>query len=207
MNRIRLLLLLSFLLTGYNSIACDCVTRKWSVNRVYRDIENSDLIFIGNRISYTRAENFEDEEKYSFEVIEVFKGRIEPGDIIYGKIHSPCSGSPNVEGLWVVYARMDEDGLIDYDYTDCGASRSLSGDYLPIPLPLLATEDYIIEKTSRTLPLFLRDWHNGYIILQNFKIRNQSTEMPDSDSQENSVLIYIAIGLAFTALVVALLKK
>ncbi|RDV12577.1 hypothetical protein DXT99_22700 [Pontibacter diazotrophicus] len=204
MNRISLLVLLLLLFFGYSSNACNCVTRKWSVRRVNIDIDNSDLIFIGDRISYKKLDNYE--EKYSFKVLEAFKGNIEPGDTIHGKTHDSCSGSPHIEGLWVVYARVKEEGLIDYSYPGCGASRSLIVPDVPLPPPTNFEED-LKKSQTEALPAFLRDWHNEYIILQNFKNKKQSTKVDNDDSERYGILVYVAFGLALAALIVALVKK
>ncbi|MER2995915.1 hypothetical protein [Pontibacter populi] len=203
MNKLGCLILLVLLCCSHNSYACDCPTRKWSVKSVHNAIEYSDIIFIGERVINTRDENFE--EKYSFKIIEAIKGNIKAGEIIHGKTHNSCSGSPNTKGLWIIYATLEDDGLIDYAYTGCGASRSLSGPYVPVPAPHLDNYEYYKEQTAKLYPEYLKEWQNEYILLQSFK--NQHAEAAIGNKLNNRFLTYIAIITAIIALVIAILKK
>jgi hypothetical protein len=164
MSKLSLPFILVLLCLSYSSFACDCNTRKWSVKSVNSAIEYSDVVFIGERTTYLRDENFE--ESYSFRVVEAIKGNIKAGEIVNGSTHNNCSGSPNVEGLWIIYATLENDGLIDFDYTGCGASRSLSGPYIPVPAPHLDNEEYYKEQSTKLYPEYLRDWQNEYIITE-----------------------------------------
>jgi hypothetical protein len=184
--------------------------QKWSVERVYREVEESDIVFIGNRITYNRKDNFE--EEFSFRVVDPIKGNIALGDTVFGTTPHGCSGSPHVEGLWVVYATVEEDGLISYDNEDCSLSRSLSVPYLA-PFKLDSVTSYatytkvIEERRTEELPLFLLNWQNEYVILQSLRIQEQPTEDSGNSQEGSRILSYIAVGLALVALVVALLIK
>jgi hypothetical protein len=200
MKKTGFLILLMIQLYSYRSFACECLLKGWSVEMVDVDIKHSDLVFIGNRISYSRE--YPTIGDYSLKVTEVFKGNIKEGDTINGKAFSGCSTGPYVEGLWIVYATQEEGGLIDMD--GCGLSRSLHEPEVPLPAPTNFDEE-LKKKQTAALPAFLRDWHNEYILLQNYKSRTLATE--SEGKEDSTTLVYIAIGLALAALVVSLWKK
>jgi hypothetical protein len=199
MKKMSFLILLLIQLYSYRSFACECLQNGWSVERVKANIKHSDLIFIGNRISY--SQEYPTIGEYSFKVIEVFKGNINEGDIVSGKTFG-CSTSPYVKGLWIVYATQKKGGLIDMD--GCGLSKSLSEPEVPLPPPDSFDKE-LQERKFEAFPAFLREWHNEYILLQNFKSRTLTNE--GIVKKDNTTLVYIAIILALAALAVSLWKK
>jgi hypothetical protein len=204
---LKLLIIVGAVLSGYNSYACICgrEAREWSIETVKLNIDRSDLIFIGNLVNT-------EGNKYSFEVVEVFKGEI-ASDTIHGEALDGCSITPYIDGLWVIYTHMDERGM--FDLTFCNLSRSLItlSPGLPPPGIEKAGEKYNTSWSGKELPVALQDWMQEYAMLVSLK-----KEQVESESQEKTVveennvsssglLTYVAIVLALVALLVALLKK
>jgi hypothetical protein len=109
-----------------NIFACDCTPKLDKVNRE-ESYKYSRLVFLGE----FRKENL-DANSYSFEVLEVFKGDIRKSQIIRGRQHSSCSRSSFVDGLWLVYATVEDDSLIDISI--CGASRGINMPFISPPI-------------------------------------------------------------------------
>jgi len=118
--------MLIILLIGFisNSFACDCYKLNWAnwdEQAVVDNINQSELIFIGNLISSTT-------ESYKFKVIEVFKGEIKKGDIIDGFYPTSCSGRPHPKRNkeWIFYGfYINFEGDYILNFSTCGLTRSL----------------------------------------------------------------------------------
>ncbi|MHA6247274.1 hypothetical protein ACXYMU_05000 [Pontibacter sp. CAU 1760] len=157
---IKCLILILPLICSYNALACICSSSEWNIERVYDNIKQSDLIFIGDVIS-------ENGNSYAFRVVEVFKGEIK-ADTVFGEAREGCSMTPYIDGLWVIYTDVDEKGIIDFDV--CSLSRSLTT-FSPLPpYPDSAiTESLYTSIRGKSLPLAMRDWVNEYTLLLNLK--------------------------------------
>ncbi|HEY4651631.1 MAG TPA: hypothetical protein VIG72_09460 [Pontibacter sp.] len=202
----RLALVVGVALFSHSSFACNCVPfigENWKAEKVYKNIETSGLVFIGDVISHN-------DSTYSIKVLDLIKG--EAGtDTLSGYNYPTSSCSKSVtEGLWIIYTSLDESGRIP-EIDGCSISRNLSNpefSYVP-PLPGKHLDSLQLEELKETqaqeqLPLHLKSWMNEYAILAAY--RNQAN---DSEKEEsgNKTLTYVALGLAVIALLLGLLKK
>jgi len=193
--------------SGHSSFACICGkdAKAWSVETVKRNIERSDLIFIGNLLS-------SEGDKYSFEVIEVFKGEV-ASDTIHGEAIEGCSITPYIDGLWIIYDRVEErEGMIDLTF--CNLSRSLITLSKGIPPPGIEKADKGVDITwDKDLSVALRDWAQEYAMLVSLKneqpvaVPQEEITTEEKNASSSGLLTYVAIGLALIALLVALIKK
>ena len=193
-------------LFSHYSFACECppyLGENWKADRVYQTLGGSSFVFIGDVINHN-------DSTYTIKILDVIKGEAEADTLIgYNHLTNSCSKYVT-EGLWVIYTHLDENGRIP-EVDGCSISRSLSNpelSYVP-PLPgkqldSLKFEELIETQKQEQLPLHLKSWINEYAILAAYKNKSQVSGKEDSS---NSVLTYVAIGLALMALLVALLKK
>lgn len=202
----RFTLVVGAALFSHSSFACDCVPftgENWKAEKVYKNIETSSLVFIGDVISHN-------DSTYSIKVLDLIKGETAT-DTLTGYNYQTSSCSKFVtEGLWVIYTRLDESGRIP-EIDGCSISRNLShpeSSYVP-PFPgkhldSLQLEELIETQANKQLPLHLKSWMNEYAILAAY--RNQANKSEKEESGNNT-LTYVALGLAIIALLVGVLKK
>lgn len=98
--------------------ACECVEFAYSGKHVRQFFNWYDKVFIGNLI-----EN--NEGVYKFEVIKGFKN-CEFRDTLWGKYNNSCSITPSEEGLWIVYASIQDSSINEIDIDACNSTRSLN---------------------------------------------------------------------------------
>lgn len=202
----RLIFVFGATLFGHSSFACDCVPftgKNWKAERVYKTIEASSLVFIGEVVNH-------DDSTYSIKVLDLIKGETGTDTLIgYNYPTSSCSKSIT-EGLWIMYTNLDEVGRIP-EIDGCSISRSLSNPdftYVP-PLPGIYLDSLQLDKLIETqaqeqLPLHLKSWMYEYTILAAHRNQAKTSEKEES---RNNALTYIALGLAIIALLVGLLKN
>lgn len=107
--------------------ACDC-SRIVNLDEARKAaFEDANLVFVGRVMSI--GENFDytyqgwfNNKIFEIEVTESFKGT-ETGTVLKGHALTSCSGHPD-EGTWLIYANIDENGLIMF--STCGLSRSFN---------------------------------------------------------------------------------
>lgn len=189
------------------AFACDCspiYLSRWKAERVREYVNNSELVFIGEAFTGENA-------KYGIKVLDVFKGDITPGTVLYGVSQSSCSQSAG-EGIWIVYTSVLPDGLIDLEL--CSLTRSITDPYLFTPPPLPPPElginydslmDEVNDHRQEELGVFLKNWSAEYAMLVAY--RNNSAKSIAEQEDKSGYLTYIAVGLALIALIVALLRK
>lgn len=117
MKKVKLLAsVLLFIIGLKQAIACDCKNLCPLENLRNVSYENADLVFLGELIQSDFHQN-----TYTFRIIEGFKGEFESTTISGGYFNS-CSVFPEDRGQWIVYAQMQDDGMINL--SQCSASRS-----------------------------------------------------------------------------------
>jgi hypothetical protein len=82
----------------------------------------SDVIFIGELAGREKGH-------YFLQVLHVFKGDLDKGQIVRGDELTSCSGWPtgNVKSSWVFYGNYEVSGAkARMDYSQCGPTRNLS---------------------------------------------------------------------------------
>lgn len=189
------------------AFACECYPiylSRWKAERVREHINNSELVFIGEAFTVENA-------KYGIKVLDVFKGDITPGTVLYGMPQSSCSQSAG-EGIWIVYTSVLPNGRIDLEL--CSLTRNITNPYLftppPPPPPELGINyDSLMGKVDdhrqEELGVFLRNWSAEYAMLVAYRNNNANSIAEQED--KSSYLTYIAVALALIALTVALLRK
>lgn len=171
------------------AIACDCppIERDTLVSQ---GLKNYDVVFLGE---VTRTKN----DSYSLRILEIFKGEYS-GNIINGKIFNNCSIKPNT-GLWIVYANIRENSLIDISL--CSSSFSLN-ETLSVPELIdnhadLDRKD--INKLNERLNK-LEDWNYSLIKLRALK----SVETNDLVLLKYSLIFLFVLVLG---LILVMIKK
>jgi hypothetical protein len=154
----RLLFISLILLNCSDLFACDCRSRTLKEAQS-ESINNSPLIFVGDVL-------FSDQEKqtYDIEIVEVFKGEVKT-KIIKGKLMDSCSRLPD-KGLWIIYAKSFENGVIEFDI--CGLSRSFEN-----PHNLVWATDYEIPPPPTTE----YDKDSKYSIQANINFQKEMTTL------------------------------
>jgi len=106
---------------------CGYFWTKWNENKAIKYINDTDIIFTGNLITFT-------DDCYEFKVIKVYKGEAKKNDIIDGYYKTSCSGYPNIKGKWIFYGNYDDtnnDGNLILDYHQCGPTKNIDFDNNP----------------------------------------------------------------------------
>lgn len=120
--KMRHLLILILFVSSCSSSACDCAAIKDLKGVQNQQYDSSDLVFVG-RVSQPSVDG-----SFGFEVIELFKGNSSLKSV-KGVCDNFCCYSPSDIGvLWLVYATVDEKGIIRMD--GCGISRSFDEPFL-----------------------------------------------------------------------------
>ncbi|PRY05335.1 hypothetical protein CLV24_13015 [Pontibacter ummariensis] len=202
-----LVLVVGVTLSNHSVFACACVPfigKNWKAERVYKNIKESSLVFVGDVISLS-------DSTYTVKVLDVIKGEAGAATLVgYNYPTSSCSKSVT-EGMWIIYTSLNENGYIP-EIDGCSISRNLSNpefSYVP-PLPSehldsLQIEELVETQEQEQLPLHLKSWMNEYAILTAY--RNQTKASETEEESGNNQLTYVALGVALIALLVALLKK
>jgi len=118
----RTIIIIFLLFQIQSAIGCDCVKIKDLATNQKESFLYSELIFIGELL---KSNN---DGSYEFQIIELLKGK-HPDRNVIGKYHSSCSVIPKMtDEIWIVYADLDENGIIDIH--ECGLSRSFDFPFL-----------------------------------------------------------------------------
>ncbi len=217
-SRIPILPLISLCLLLLPVVANACVCDKQKPLKEARiwNIEQSEVIFLGELIHYT-------DSTYRFKIVEAFKG-IDPSETyIDGDYNTSCSLIPNTEGQWLVYAR----GSQNIDISFCSLSRpksrptSMNAQELhivpPPPPPINPSESQLqalkvlrdsvaqamVQKRKKTEQLFSEE-----IKLLQEKFANSQPSSPNS-TDRGSLLWYVggAVLLFLTFCLRSYLRK
>lgn len=122
MNKKVYIFLLFLFLKFSNAIACECVAVADLKSKQLKDYTNSKLVFVG------KVTAIEDFGNYQFKILELFKGDIKES-FVSGEIKTLCSIRPKkLKEVWLVYANIDESGLIEM--IRCDLSRSFDSPYI-----------------------------------------------------------------------------
>lgn len=107
------------LLLSLNPIqACECVEFEYSGKQFRQFFNWYDKVFIGNLLENKNG-------VYKFEVIKGFKN-CEFRDTLWGKYNNSCSITPSEEGLWIVYASIQDSIKNEIDIDACNSTRNLN---------------------------------------------------------------------------------
>jgi len=123
MKKNNVIILVILLMTFNISYGCICglFWRKWDEKKAEDFINYTDIIFIGELVTYA-------DDCYEFKVIKPYKGNIKKDDIIDGYYKSTCSGYPEKKGKWIFYGQYDdlnENGNSLLDYSQCGPTKNI----------------------------------------------------------------------------------
>lgn len=122
MNRKVYILFLFLFLKFPNAIACECGPVGDLKSEQLKNYTDSKLVFIGKVTSFDNYGNYE------FKIIELLKGNLKDSHVT-GGIKNNCSLTPkNLKGVWLVYANIDDSGIIDM--VRCDLSRSFDSPYI-----------------------------------------------------------------------------
>lgn len=99
-------------------ICCTCVTGDTSKKEFDAEIDRSDVAVLCN---VSGIDNFM--FRFDLEVLEVFKGKLAPGDRIKGTFHLMCSPSISREGEWLIMGKWKGEQL---KVNTCGKSFYLN---------------------------------------------------------------------------------
>lgn len=114
--RLLLITILLFKLSSLN--ACECPEFEHTGKHVKRFFNSHGKVFIGNLIENKGG-------IYKFEVIKGFKN-CEFRDILWGKYNNSCSITPKENGLWIVYASIQDSTSNEIDIDGCNSTRNLN---------------------------------------------------------------------------------
>jgi hypothetical protein len=151
--------------------ACKCIP----IDRdscVIQGLRYSDIAFLGELLTADTINH-----AYSFKLIEVFKGSFKDS-IIKGRMINSCSLFPYQEGLWIVYANLQNDSLIDISSCSPTVSLRRTEGLIPPP-PVFISEkvdkEYLQWKISVLEKRLdgLSDWFYNLDKLRNYKKNNQ----------------------------------
>jgi hypothetical protein len=185
--------------------ACDCAIFKRD-SAVKVGLQYSDIIFYGDLIS-TDTINM----TYKFKILELYKGNFTK-DTIAGCVKTSCSIMPMINGLWIVYANLNEDSTIRISM--CGPSVPLqkTEGLVPPPPPPVLIGHY--DKTIEPLKVKIHILEQrvkglSYWIYDLEKLRTYKREHTIVNKAVNykSYLIFLLIGLNLALILIILIKR
>jgi hypothetical protein len=118
----KILTIIIFISFIPKSFACMCTVfwNEWNEQQTIETIEFSDVIFIGELKALA-------DDCYEFEIIKVFNGNLEKGNVVAGNYVTSCSAMPYGNGKYIIYGQyhtINEE--IIFDYSLCSPSRKIS---------------------------------------------------------------------------------
>ncbi|TRX37499.1 hypothetical protein [Flavobacterium restrictum] len=135
---------------------CDCPQLQRET-MVSKGLKNAEIVFYGELVKIDTVSR-----KYSFRIIELFKGDYK-SPIINGKsLNNNCEIFPFKKDLWIVYASFNKDNTISISYCLPSQTIEIPTGFLP-PIPLFTSSE---RRTTKI------DSLNNEI--DNLKIRNET---------------------------------
>ena len=137
-------------------------------NAVTFGLEHSDIVFLGELISTNLK------TQYSFRIVEIFKGSFQNKTII-GKDESGCYRIPATKGLWIVYAKFNNDSTIKIPFDNPSISITEPFYFSPPPPPrnnIPKTSDSLLESRVYSLERHftgISNWFNDLQKLRDYK--------------------------------------
>lgn len=138
MNLIKIVALLITISITTDSYSCDCKDFGTLDSARMYSYTHSDIVFLGELVDFDTTDY-----SFTFKILEQFKG-ISKATLIKGKWHNTCSMFPTDRSKWIIYANIQDGGMIDI--SQCLASRSELNPFcigcykLPPPLSPHATD-------------------------------------------------------------------
>jgi hypothetical protein len=124
---------------------------------VSKGLENAEIVFYGELIKIDTVAG-----KYSFRIIELFKGNYN-SSIINGKtLNNNCEIFPFKKDLWIVYAGFNKDNTIHISYCLPSQTIEIPPGFLP-PIPLFTSS----ERRTTKIDTLSNE-------IDNLKIRNET---------------------------------
>ena len=150
------LYLLIILFWVNQSFSCDCPPHNRET-MVSKGLKEAEIVFYGELIKIDTISG-----KYSFKIIELYKGNYH-SSIINGKaLNNNCEIFPFKKDLWIVYASFNKDNTIHISYCLPSQTIEIPPGFLP-PIPLFTTSE---RKTTKIDSLSNE--------VDNLKIRNET---------------------------------
>ncbi|WP_269242760.1 hypothetical protein [Flavobacterium limnophilum] len=138
------------------SFSCDCPPHNRET-MVSEGLKDAEIVFYGELIKIDTISG-----KYSFKIIELFKGNYN-SSIINGKaLNDNCEIFPFKKDLWIVYANFNKDNTIHMNYCLPSQTIEIPPGFLP-PIPLFTSSE---RRTTKIDSLSNE--------IDNLKIRNET---------------------------------
>lgn len=204
--------LLILLLFHYgNSFACKC--REFEKETmVERGLDDADIVFYGELIKSDSLS-----QTFTFKIIELFKGNFNSASISGKTTGSNCSVYPSKKGLWIVYANLSKDSIIDISM--CSPSQSMDfGIGYPPPPFLIKVDGKWVNPNETEVRLFELEQKNKSLCnfiyqlekLRQYKLdQNSLTNEMKANSKDKIMTISLIVNaiLLLTVIFLIVSKK